>query len=64
MERETNALQVSYKIYNFILTVSPHYLIKSFLNSKHIKRTHFEVKCHAHVAYILLLSRRKNEYTS
>jgi len=38
MEIGMNTLQTSYKIYNFTLTVSPHYLI----NLKPLKTAHFE----------------------
>ena len=48
--RETgmNAVQRSYKIYNFAIIVTPHYLIKL----KPLKTPHFEVICHS----ILLLN--------
>jgi len=50
MKRGINALQRSYKIYNFLLTVSLLYLIKL----KAHKMAHFEVNCHN----ILLLNSR------
>jgi len=50
MERGMNALQRSYKIYNFTLTVSLHYPIKTK------NAAHFEVGCHR-----ILLVNSKNE---
>jgi len=51
METGMNTLQMSYKIYNFTLTVSPHYLTK--LNP--YKTAHFEVSRHS----ILLLNKQQ-----
>jgi len=55
MERGVNTLQRSYKIYNFILTVSPQYVIKL----KPYKTAHFEVIRHS-----ILLLNSKNESMS
>jgi len=55
METGVNTLQTSYKIYNFTLTVSPHYLIKL----KPHKTAHFDVSHHS-----VLLLNRKNESVS
>ena len=48
MVRGSNALQKSYKIYNFTLAVSLHYLMKLNMH----KMAHFEVSCHS----VLLLN--------
>jgi len=42
-----NALQRSYKIYNFTLTVSLHCLIKTKDTKLKYKTAHFEVNCHS-----------------
>ena len=55
METAMNTLQSSYKIYNFTLTVSPHYRIKL----KPHKTAHFEVN-----HYSILLLNSKNEFMS
>ena len=52
IETGMNTLQRSYNIYNFTLTVSPHYLIKLKL----CKTAHFEVSRHS-----ILLLNSKNE---
>jgi len=55
MKTAVNALQRSYKIYNFILSVFPHYMIKL----KPHKTVHFEVSRHS-----ILLLNSKNESMS
>ena len=55
METGMNTIQRSYKIFNFTLTVSPHYLVKLKPN----KTAHFEVNGHS-----ILLLNSKNESMS
>jgi len=57
METGMNTLQRSYKVYNFTLTVSPHYPIKLKLNAH--KTAHFKVSRQS-----ILLLNSKNESVS